>query len=837
MEYIFLKLFNMSITASWLVLAVVVLRLLLKKAPKYIRCILWGLVGVRLVCPFSFESMLSLIPSAETVPAEMLLSEAPAIHSGIDVLNQAVNPAISQSLAPALGASVHPMQVITYAASVIWMIGVVLMVIYTIVSYARLRRRVGTAVRLHDNIWQSERVSSPFVLGMLRPRIYLPFGMPIDHMTYVLAHENAHIKRRDHWIKPIGFALLTLYWFNPLMWVAYILLCRDIELACDEKVIKQLGLADKRAYSKALLSCAVPHAIIAACPLAFGEVGVKQRVKGVLHYKKPAFWMIVIAVIACIVVSVCFLTNPVAIAVPHQEAMGRIYSVDRIDYDAPQYSWTYTKGAMPSVALTEDGQLAWMEHGMDWAMLGTMTDVTLTKSNFDDSFARNGDGGWREGNLAGDLRQNNNKAWELQVPRDDEEDSQSYYVLQQKNGDVYLARGQHHADSESASIRWLFKLSTTGEPWDAALVMPSMLPEFPLYFDLEYTQIEAQCSKGELIARGGGGDAQGSAITMGQGTTLYWKPGPGDAPSSVIYFTVYNNEDVVHSGEVSVTSASDVQSYTATLLSEDGLVLSKEPDDVGVRIYAADPSQQGTIATADVDGDGADETLVVTPYEEGMLLMLSALGQDGTQIWSEEFATAHVGWNSLFLCEMDGKDYLLRYNPTMFQGAGSYHYELFTLDKNGSENVKQSRSLDFVVNGMKMFDVGEMNSFAQEINQLLSHSTLLLSTEQGDMAMGPASAQPYMETYGQVTSSFGVDTLEEAAISYGAQIYVNGLRDDGMIASYEPVVSAMDASAIENTPYNTDGPIYEVVFTDSEYGTMTVYVDQDGVVLGASDWK
>lgn len=834
MEHLFLKLFNMSITASWLVVAVIALRLLLKKAPKYIRCILWGLVGVRLICPFSFESMLSLIPSAETVPAEMLLSQAPAIHSGIDVLNQAVNPVISQSLAPTPYASVNPMQVITYIASVIWVVGVVLMVVYTIASYVRLKLRVGTAVRLYDNIWQSERVSSPFVLGMLRPRIYLPFAMPVDHMAYVLAHENAHIKRRDHWIKPIGFALLTLYWFNPLMWVAYILLCRDIELACDEKVIKQLGLADKRAYSKALLSCAVPRAMIAACPLAFGEVGVKQRIKSVLHYKKPAFWVVVVAVVACIVVSVCFLTNPVAIAVPHQEAMGQIYSVDSIDYDAPQYSFTYTQGMMPSVALTQEGQLAWMDEGKDWAILGTMADATLTRSNFDDCFAWNGQGGWREGDIAGALRQNNNKAWVL---RDDGEDGQFYYMLQQKNGDVYLTRGQRMADGESA-IRWLFKLGTTGEQWDTALVTPSMRPQFTLNFDLEYTQIEAECSKGELIARGDGGDEQGSAITMARDVTLSWKPGMGDAPSSIIYFTIYNNEDVVHTGEISVTSASDAQSYTAALLSGDGLVLAKEPDDEGARIYAADASQQGTVATSDINGDGADERLVVTSHDDGMLLTLSALGQDGSQMWSEEFATAHVGWNSLFLCEIDGKDYLLRYNPTMYQGAGSYHYELFTLDKDGRESIKKGRSLDFVMNGMQRFDVVEMNAFAQEINQLLGHSTLLLSTEQGDTVIGPASAQPYMETYGQVVSSFGVDTLEEAAVIYGAQIYVNQQRADDVIASYEPVVSQVDASAIEGLSVNdVDGPLYEVVFTDGQYGTMTVYVDGDGVVLGASDWR
>lgn len=310
MDAVFLKLLNMSITAGWLILAVAALRLVLKKAPKWMRCALWGLVGLRLIFPFSIESALSLIPSAETISPDIGYSQTPGITSGIPALNQAVNPIISESLSPTVGASVNPVQIWTTAAGYVWLAGIAVMLIYTAISYLRLRRKVDTAVLLRDNIWQSENVNSPFILGLLRPRIYLPFHMTDEEMANVLAHENAHLKRRDHLIKPLAFLLLTVYWFNPLVWLAYVLLCRDIELACDERVVKDLGEQARRDYGAALLVCSVSRKSIAACPLAFGEVGVKERIKTVLNYKKPAFWIVVVAVVACVVVAVCFLTNP-----------------------------------------------------------------------------------------------------------------------------------------------------------------------------------------------------------------------------------------------------------------------------------------------------------------------------------------------------------------------------------------------------------------------------------------------------------------------------------------------------------------------------------------------
>lgn len=306
----FLKLANMSISASWLVLAILVLRLVLKKAPKWVNVLLWGIVAVRLICPFTIESALSLIPSTQTIPMNIEMAAQPAIDSGVEVVNSMVNPMIAASFTPNPAASANPLQIWIPLIAVIWLFGMVLMMSYTVISYWNLRRKVDTAVIYKNNIYHSENVSSPFVLGILKPRIYLPYSMDGKNLDHVVAHEQAHIRRKDHLWKPLGFLLLTVHWFNPLMWLAYVMLCRDIELACDEKVIAKLANEQRADYTEALVACSVNRRMIAACPLAFGEVGVKDRVKSIMNYQKPAFWIIVTALVLCVVVAVCFLTNP-----------------------------------------------------------------------------------------------------------------------------------------------------------------------------------------------------------------------------------------------------------------------------------------------------------------------------------------------------------------------------------------------------------------------------------------------------------------------------------------------------------------------------------------------
>ena len=311
MAAVFLKLLNLSISASWLVLAVLVLRLVSKRSPKWMNVLLWGIVALRLVLPFSIESALSLIPSAETVsPAAVQFDPAPTITSGVSIIDNAVNPSLSEHFSAVPTASVNPLYVWTEIAGWVWLIGLGAMLLYALVSYLRLRRRVSVSLPVQDHIYLCDAISSPFILGVVKPHIYLPSGLDEVQRQNVLSHERAHLARRDHWWKPLGFALLAVYWFNPVLWLAYTLLCRDIELACDERVIRTMDESAVKTYSTVLLACSMPRKAVITCPLAFGEVGVKERVRNALHYKKPAFWVVAASVAVCVVVAVCFLTNP-----------------------------------------------------------------------------------------------------------------------------------------------------------------------------------------------------------------------------------------------------------------------------------------------------------------------------------------------------------------------------------------------------------------------------------------------------------------------------------------------------------------------------------------------
>ncbi len=313
MTHLFTEVLNMSISASLLILVVLIFRMLLNKAPKYINVLLWGLVAVRLVCPFSIESGMSLMPETElffsesnsevtnNYPLDLEATENMTEYNVGDALGENIVvdvPAIEQNQISVLA-----------VLAVIWCVGAMTLGVHTVVSYMRLKGKIDTAVLLKGRIYQSENVDSPFVLGVLRPRIYMPFDMEGRGMEYVIAHEQAHIKRMDHWWKPLGFMVLIIHWFNPLVWVSYGLLCKDIEQACDEKVVKDLGRSQRADYSQTLLSFCTNKNMI-ACPLSFGEVGVKGRVKSVLKYRKPKIWVVAVSVVACVVVAMCFLTNP-----------------------------------------------------------------------------------------------------------------------------------------------------------------------------------------------------------------------------------------------------------------------------------------------------------------------------------------------------------------------------------------------------------------------------------------------------------------------------------------------------------------------------------------------
>ena len=378
MAAVFLKLLNLSISASWLVLAVLVLRLVSKRSPKWMNVLLWGIVALRLVLPFSVESALSLIPSAETVsPAVVQFDPAPTITSSVSIIDNAVNPSLSEHFAAVPTMSVNPLYVWTEIAGWVWLIGLGTMLLYALVSYLRLRRRVRVSLPVQDHIYLCDAISSPFILGVVKPHIYLPSGLDEVQRQNVLSHEQAHLARRDHWWKPLGFALLAVYWFNPVLWLAYALLCRDIELACDERVIRTMDESAVKTYSTVLLACSMPRKAVITCPLAFGEVGVKERVKNALHYKKPAFWVVAASVAVCVVVAVCFLTNPPT----DTDAAGLIgFHRERVTYA----DVTDENGAQPS-----NVQLTAEETDAVYALLDTLQYKRLgTASAMQDCYAR-----------------------------------------------------------------------------------------------------------------------------------------------------------------------------------------------------------------------------------------------------------------------------------------------------------------------------------------------------------------------------------------------------------------------------------------------------------------
>ena len=529
MTEFFLNVVNMSISASWLVCAVLLLRLLLKKAPKWINVLLWGIVAVRFICPFSFESVLSLIPSSQTINPEIALN-APVIDSGVTIIDNVINPIIGEatiSLQPEKDVNLFQF-IMPYLAGV-WLVGIAALLIYTLISFLRLKRKIGTAVLLRDNIYQSEAVVSPFVLGIIKPKIYLPFNMNGQDMDHVIAHEQAHIRRRDHWWKPLGFAVLTLHWFNPMVWLGYILLCRDIELACDEKVVKELNNEQRADYSEALLACSVNRRMIAACPLAFGEVGVKDRIKSVLNYKKPAFWIIVVAIVVSITVAVCFLTNPVNTSIYNSS-----YETGKCLYSYVVSANKETKSNELVFDITSDGKVYKIFGDGTTDELGVLKESDYTAEELEAAI-KNQDAKLNIGNIK--------NAYELS----------DCIFLQKSNGTVYLV--QFFSDGRIMSVFKLNRIDKSdisnfsGSEKLAWNYNPSLSHTAhytrAFAFDCEYTYVDATCTGGEFWNLEAEGQPRGTNIRFEKEKKIYWTPAEDDEnpiDKSEVTLTVYNGD-------------------------------------------------------------------------------------------------------------------------------------------------------------------------------------------------------------------------------------------------------------------------------------------------------
>ena len=383
MEDLFIHVLNISITASVLVLAIILYRLFAKKAPKWVSVLLWGFVGLRLLLPFSIESALSLIPSKNTIPTTITHDRYPAFDTGFGSIDEIVNPILSGSMEARPEYSSNPMHTLITILGWIWLCVMLCMLLYMAASFIYLRIKTRVRVEREDNIYLCDYVKTPFILGIIRPHIYIPSDISDKYYSHVVAHERAHIKRCDHIWKPLGFLLLSVYWFNPLLWVAYLLLCRDIETACDERVISNIDDNEKAAYSEALLSLGIKSRIISACPLAFGEVSVKSRVSAISKYKKPAAIAIAISLVICTVFAVCFLTYRKNDAVAINTGIwyaGKVIGAADVNT---------TCDDVPRFVFTENGDILVQSNNLadlSYVGLGKMNTAYISKSEYEKLF-------------------------------------------------------------------------------------------------------------------------------------------------------------------------------------------------------------------------------------------------------------------------------------------------------------------------------------------------------------------------------------------------------------------------------------------------------------------
>ena len=478
MDTVFLKILNMSISACWIILVIILLRFIFKNAPKWVNCTLWGIAGLRLIMPISIESIFSLIPSTETI-SKSPESPRPQIDSGITLIDDTANNYFRGNYFEGITRPMDNFISNTEILAVIWLIGLTSLLLYTVISFISLKRKIATAVILTDNIYQSENVVSPFVLGFIKPKIYLPFNINMQDINHVISHEQAHIQRKDYFWKPLGFLILSVHWFNPLVWVGYILLCRDIELACDEKVIKGLGNEQRADYSEALLACSINRKMIAACPLAFGEVGVKNRVKSILNYKKPAFWIIFVAVIVSIVTAVCFLTDPMK----KNEIQNGAYGFSDETYFNGAFSYVPNLENNRIEIKTTGGMHVYHFTGEVLSTGALYEEVKLNKENI--SSLLGGMPEWSHNENLKQLLKNNKEAWYHKTL--DDIGGYPYILLSQKDGSLYMVFADF-TNGEPTSLRYVYKLEYKGNSENISdtdgISVEKLKEKYPQFFNV-----------------------------------------------------------------------------------------------------------------------------------------------------------------------------------------------------------------------------------------------------------------------------------------------------------------------------------------------------------------
>lgn len=757
MDDVFLKLVNLSISASWLILAVLVLRVVLKKAPKWVMPLLWGVVALRLVCLFSIESALSLIPSAETIPSEIVTETREPVLYEQATLDIVTNPTLPSAAEVPVGVSRQQAQVDFNIYSVLWLAGMAALLVHALVSAGKLKRKLATAILLRDNIYESEFVDSPFVFGVVKPNIYLPMHMDEGTAAYVIAHERAHLARRDHWWKVLGYLVLALHWFNPLVWVAYILFCRDIELACDEKVVKGLDGAARADYSQALLSCAAPKRAVAACPLAFGEGNIKTRVKSALHYKKPAFWVAAAAVLAVVIMAVCFLTNPRSergsLVWAQKLNAADVASIELYvpaEGEARQYKKLDTEEMAQAVELINSSRGTYIEKPETvyaslpvWFLL-TMDDGTVhaVGSVVGHYLIIDGD--------TFDADVENQAEWENYVLKGDSAspidmaDRLSYALYGMTTGVYTLGEAvfedsvwetsyeETFANTKSTPELWLS--SALGTDMTGILYGTVTAARGYSYRFSEWEEIDLTVSNFDWLFRSGSGeDWNGtSAAKLRRENVRAWRGTrtAEDDNATAPLERYLRWDELAAMDQWLLLQQKDGSLYLVMGYRSGGLPYSgAHPYRWIVRLNGGATE----LTRADLNGDGIEEVISYTGTSTQKPYRLRVSDQSGEELWSAELGLAHAGWSSYFLYRDSVKTALLCYEPTMYQGEASYSYELFMLSENGTTTLAEN-SVSFSINpDSKDPWPAEAQKFADEVNRLLDQSELLFSTLNGEL--------------------------------------------------------------------------------------------------------
>lgn len=769
---------NMSLTAGIVIVFVLLARLPLRKAPKIFSYALWAVVLFRLLCPVSFSSDLSLLGifhapavtkgSIAYIPADIVHTANPQVDLPLPGVSGVINESLPQG---AEQAGADPLEAPMAIATLLWLGGIVAMLVYCTASLLSLKRKLVGAVWLRENIYLAEHLATPFVIGVIHPKIYLPSTISEREREYIILHEQTHIRRFDHIVRLVSFLALALHWFNPLVWATFIVSGRDMEMSCDEAVMMKVNGDIRADYSASLLSLATGRKIIAGAPLAFGEGDTKSRIKNVLNYKKPAFWVVIAAVIACTAVAVLLLANPAkTLELPEAASV--------LSMEMEQFNEYESLGA---VTVTDSGDIE--------TVLSALSGARKTLRRSVNDYPTRNNYLVVKINLSGERRTlclySDGNAYFIEEPyvgiyRSTRDSSVAVYKIYTGSGGV-ISQPQpeyENQDDYSEAVETAIKsvkpeevmVDDMGSDDKTALAWMEawfhMLKALPVDNMAHISEGAVDRLKVIRVSKKGLPRAFVFSVTFSVRPTYpiasnaFWMAGnTGNSPGRDETWGQMSRQVELRWG--------DDGKYRFVSMGTGGVGNSDDYED---------PSRQAAesweiIGRADVNQDGFKEVFYLdkSQMNSGSWVTLRVCDDSGNEIWSEDAGIPHGGWNSLFLCEQDGEYYFLRYHPTMYQGYCTYVYTLFTL-KDGAEHVVCSNRLEFDINGSSKLDAPKMVAFAEEVNALLRNSTLLLSSEGGNYSFGPSAADQFSERYSWLDETPELyahgDDLETCLVKY-----------------------------------------------------------------------